>query len=285
MKYRICTQEREIASSIWNVLASFGYNEAVIGGEINKDGFDKVTRLAVDDGSSYTALLGGAPGAKGMAELAAAAVEVALAIGFPEFSLEITCPEKTGELLSLYGLEEWINVKRGDFEFRGISCGRKLFSGTDEDGVLKCVFDLKECAASDTGLVNTSPSQIVVYAEKNGEGIAYEISYTLRLSGCLVVNYLGDGDIEACERSAAEEGAASIIRVFPDGKIQIKEMSDGSVTETDYETFVGYYDDSQEHFHDDDCCCDHDHEHDHDCGCGHNHEHGHEHDHGCGCGH
>ncbi|MBP3361358.1 MAG: hypothetical protein J6N52_10925 [Clostridia bacterium] len=270
MSYRFCTAEREIAASIWNVLASFGYTEAVISGDVKKDCFNKVTRLAVDDGSSYTALLAGEAGPKAMSELAAAAVEAALAIGFAEFSLEITCPEETGELLSLYGLEEWINVKRGDFEFYGISGGHKLFHAGSEDGILKCVFDLKECAGAETGLVNPSPSQIVVYAEKNGEGIAYEIAYTLRLSGCLVINYLGSGDIEACERSAAEDGAASIIRVFPDGKIQIKEMADGSVTETDYETFVGYYDDEED---------------DHDCGCGHDHDHDHEHGHDCGCGH
>ena len=58
---------------------------------------------------------------------------------------------------------------------------------------------------------------------------------------------------------------SDIIRVFSDGKIQIKNLADNEITETDYETFVGYYDEDEHEHHD--CGCGHEY-HGHDCDCG-----------------
>ena len=42
-------------------------------------------------------------------------------------------------------------------------------------------------------------SASLVFAEKNAEGIAYDIAYNLRVNGCLVEMYIGDGDYKAAE--------------------------------------------------------------------------------------
>ena len=59
-----------------------------------------------------------------------------------------------------------------------------------------------------------------------------------------------------------------MLRVFPNGRLLIKDFVRNEVTETTANDFLGYYDDD----------CDHD----LDCDCGHEHHH-HHHDCDCGC--
>ncbi len=105
----------------------------------------------------------------------------------------------------------------------------------------------------------------LIFAEKNAEGIAYELSANLRVNGCIAENYLGIGNYKAAERYAKEAGHTDMIRVLANGKIMIKEFQTGEIIETTLDEFVGYYED------DDDCDCGHEHHHDHDCNCGHHH--------------
>ena len=85
---------------------------------------------------------------------------------------------------------------------------------------------------------------------------------------------------------ADNKGITCVLRAYPDGVLQIKDMIKNEITETTVADFLGYYEEDE----DCDCGCDHDH---HDCSCGHDHGddhecscgHHHDHDHECNCGH
>lgn len=115
-------------------------------------------------------------------------------------------------------------------------------------------------------------SSSLIFAEKNAEGIGYELAYNLRVNGCLVEMYIGGGDVSEAEKYARSTDTGAMLRVFPDGKLQIKDFTKQEIVETTANDFLGYYDDDFEH----DSC------HDDDCGCGHEHHHHGEHHHECG---
>lgn len=124
----------------------------------------------------------------------------------------------------------------------------------------------------------STPAASLLFAEKNADGLAYDLAYNLRVNGCLVEGYVGGGDYKAAEAYARKSGAGCMLRVFSDGKLMINDFDKQEITETSVQEFLGYYADD----FDDDCGCGHDH-HDHDCDCGHDHDHGHDCD--CGCHH
>lgn len=109
------------------------------------------------------------------------------------------------------------------------------------------------------------PSASIIFAESGADSNAYELAYTLRSQSYLTEMYIQDGDYKAAERYAAATGKDSMLRVFPDGKLMIKDFLEEEIIETTVEAFLGVYSDD---FADNDCGCGHDHEH-HDCG----HEH------------
>ena len=260
MKYRICTGEKDIMATMWNVFASFGYKDAVAA-----EGDAVYGRYAVDEGLRGKVIISVSAAEKAMAELVSVAIEAAVAADVPDFEVELTCSETVAGLIELYSLDEYCTFKDGNFNLVGKSDGNVIFKGSVSDGSLICDFDFTAIAAAVYGADGCLQiPETVIYSEENAEGIGYEIAYTMRLSGCLVTNYISDGDIAECEEYAKLCGAESIIRAFPDGKIQIKEMASGEITETDYNTFVGYYNDEPEEEH-------HHHHHGDGCDCGHCH--------------
>lgn len=260
MEYMICSREKDIMSMMWNVFASFGYKDA-----IEVPGEDKtaegIIRIAIDEGLTGRVILCNCINAKAMAEVTAMSIEAAEAVEFPDFYLKISCPEEVKDLLYLYSLDEYCEFAEGEFSFCGMSGNTKIFEGGVSNCAIFCSVDFSACAiAAEKSATGTYVPETLVYAEDNAEGIGYEIAYTMRLSGCLATSYISGGTIEECEVFAKSKGIESIIRVFPDGKIQIKECATGVVTETDYNTFVGYYEEDE-----------HEHHHGHDCDCGHCH--------------
>lgn len=264
MNYQFCAGEKEIYNTYWNVFSSFGYEEAIFD-EISDDGVETVRLLGENGVTECKTVILRGNNEKGCAEAVAVGIEAALAVGFPDFKVKVRCRnEKIEDLLYLYSLDEYTDFEEGDFSFEGKSGETVIFKGCIENGAIVCTYDLKAgCKAM--GSYKYEASKTVVFAEKDADGIAYEISYTLRLSGCLVVMYIGCGNIEDCEKESVKTGVSDIIRVFSDGKIQIKNLADNEITETDYETFVGYYDEDEHEHHD--CGCGHEH-HGHDCDCG-----------------
>jgi len=258
VNYKVCTREKDIMSIMWNVFVSFGYKDAVV----SNNGIDgDFGRFAVDEGLKGKVIISGTLSEKAKAELVSVAVEASVAADVPEFSVELTCSGEAAELIELYSIDEYCSIADGSFSFIGKSGDLVIFRGNMQGNSLVCEFDFKAVADAVYGIDDgVTVPETIIYSEKDAEGIGYEIAYTMRLSGCLVTNYIADGNIGDCEAYAKKCGAESIIRAFPDGKIQIKEMATGEITETDYNTFVGYYDDEPEehhHHHGDECDCGH----------------------------
>lgn len=110
-------------------------------------------------------------------------------------------------------------------------------------------------------------SGTLVFAEDGAETKAYDLSYNLRVNGCLVEGYVGGGDYSKAEEYAKKSNAECMIRVFSDGKMLIKDFKRNEIIETTTDDFLEYYDDDAE-----DGCCE-EHGHDGECSCGHHHEH------------
>ncbi len=186
------------------------------------------------------------------------------------------------ELLVLYGFEKYIAIDLGmlqsiDYYTGSIfkcythGVGFPVCAGGRYDnlvgnfgvkaGAVGAAFGINRImsalSSKDEDLVHqTAPS--VVFAEHNAEGLAYDLAYSLRVNGCLVEGYLGSGDYAECESYCQRIGAGCMMRVYADGKLQIKDFAKGEITETTVADFLGYYEEE----------CD--------CGCG-EHTCGHEH--------
>lgn len=243
------------------------------------------------------------------AEIVAAAIEAALAAGIDDFCVKIAtaagdgllekvsqlCDEdelaamaeglglgkKASEalvhslrvmrLLNLYGLEDYVSAESNGaadgISFVGTDGDEVIMRGKREGEICGFVFDMTKCAR----IQEEAPEASVVFAEKDAQGLAYELAYTLRVNGCLVEGYIGGGDFAACEKYCNETKAACMLRVYADGTLKIKDFLKNEITETTIRDFLGYYGT------DDGCDCGCEHDHDHGCDCGHCH------DEGCGC--
>lgn len=206
------------------------------------------------------------------------------------------------ELLCLYGFEKYVSLDLGmlqsiDYYTGSIfkcythGVGFPICAGGRYDnlvgnfgvkaGAVGVAFGINRIMSAlkskGTPVVHDS-SLTVIFPELNAEGIAYDMAYTLRVNGCMVEGYIGGGDYTDCEEYCGRVKAGCMMRVYPNGKIQIKDFLKNEITETNANDFLGYYDDD---CFDEDCDCGHHHEDDHDCGCGHHHSEDHE----CKCGH
>lgn len=189
------------------------------------------------------------------------------------------------ELLCLYGFEKYISIDLGMLQSIDYYTGSIFKCYTHGVGFPVCAggrYDnLMSKFGKDAGAVGVAlginrimsalghkeeegyPSSLI-FAEKDAEGLCYEVASNLRINGCLVEAYIENGDYRDAEAYAVKTGSSCMIRVFPDGKLQMKDFVKQEITETTVNDFLGYYED-------DDCDCGHEH-HDHDCGCGHHHD-------------
>lgn len=189
------------------------------------------------------------------------------------------------ELLCLYGFGEYISIDLGMLRnidyytgiiFKGYArgLGFPVCGGGRYDnlmgrfgapagavgvsiGVNRLLSVIPEDAAA-----HARPSRSLIFAEENAEGAGYDLAYNLRVNGCLVEYYIGEGGFNAAEDYAVNTGCGSMLRVFADGRLLIKDLAKNEITETTVNDFLGYYEDDE-----------HEHEHGHDCDCGCHHEH------------
>lgn len=195
------------------------------------------------------------------------------------------------DLLTLYGFEKYISIDLGMLQSIDYYTGSIFKCYTHGVGFPICAggrYDnLVEHFGVKTGAVgaalginrimtalrskgvesSSAPAMTVIFPEVNAEGIAYDMAYTLRLNGCQIEQYIGDGDYTECEKYSQIVGAGAMMRIYPDGKVQIKDFIRNEITETTAQEFLGYYDDEDEEC---DCGCG-GHHHDHDCDSGHHH--------------
>lgn len=194
------------------------------------------------------------------------------------------------ELLCLYGFEKYVSIDLGMLESIDYYTGSIFKCYTHGVGFPICAggrYDkLMGKFGNDTGAVGVAIgvnrlisvlggkeshelSSSLVFAEKNAEGIAYDIAYNLRVNGCLVEMYIGDGDYKAAEKYSKTKNIGAMLRVFPNGKLMINDFAKHEIIETTANEFLGYYDESMMFDEHHDCDCGH--EHHHDCDCGHEH--------------
>lgn len=155
----------------------------------------------------------------------------------------------------LYGLEKFPVLDPGsatdgactDMHFEVYSGDDELVcsGGISENGNAFAELDLNKLAKL-RPQAEKKASKTVIYPEENSCGIAYELAYNLRISGCIAEGWVGSGNFEEAEEYSKRTNAGSMIRVFPDGKLLIKDFADGSVTETNVEDFLEYYEDEDE---------------------------------------
>ncbi len=195
------------------------------------------------------------------------------------------------ELLCLYGFEQYISIDLGMLQsidyytgliFKGYArglgfpiCGGGRYDNLmsrfgKPSGAVGVAIGVNRILAALPDEKVDGISSSLIFAEHNAEGLGYDLAYNLRVNGCLVEYYIGDGDYKEAEKYALSTDNGCMLRVFPDGKLQIKDFAKNEITETTVNEFLGYYsDDEHEHHHDCDCGCEHDHE----CTCGHEHHH------------
>ena len=199
------------------------------------------------------------------------------------------------ELLCLYGFEKYVSIDLGMLEsidyYTGsiFKCythgvGFPICAGGRYDNLMGQFGDNKGAVGAAIGINRLisvlsdkevhDVSASLVFAEKNAEGIAYDIAYNLRVNGCLVEMYIGDGDYKTAEEYSKGKYIGAMLRVFPNGQLMINDFAKHEIIETTANEFLGYYDESMMFDEHDHCGC----------GCDHDHEHEHHHDH-CDCGH
>ena len=107
-------------------------------------------------------------------------------------------------------------------------------------GAVGCAIGINRIMQIYNGEPNIVASTLVV-AEKNADGLAYDLAYNLRVNGCLTEMYIGDG-FDGAEDYAKMTNNTCILRVFADKKLMIYDLDRGEVIETDTDAFMGYDD-------------------------------------------
>lgn len=195
------------------------------------------------------------------------------------------------ELLCLYGFEKYISIDLGMLESIDYYTGSIFKCYTHDVGFPICAggrydnlmsrFGRTEGAVGAAIGVNRLMSVLsgretheasasLVYAEENAEGIGYDVAYNLRVNGCLVEMYIGEGTYKDAEEYANKNNIGAMLRVFSNGQLMINDFAKHEIIETTVNEFLGYY--SDDLMYEESCGCGHDHDHDN-CGCGHDHSH------------
>ena len=275
---KLCGKKKEIENSLWSVFTSFGFCEIENFDENDLGG--ETAKYCCFGKNSVQVINGGTVTEKAQAEVVAACIEAALVNGAENIKIEIQPDAQLLDLLVLFGFEKLVKInsqiengfsaKSGETEFaKGCFSKNAAVCKIDTDKFMEVL------AASGVDMSENDPSASLIFAEKNAEGLAYDVAYNLRVNGCIVEYYNADGDIEKACEYAEKKGLSCVLRTYSDGKLQIKDFLKQEIIETTVNEFLGYYED-------DDGCGEHHHD---DCGCGEHHNHDHDHDCGCGCGH
>lgn len=164
-------------------------------------------------------------------------------------------------LLTLYGFEKYISLDLGMLQSidyytgsifkcytRGvgfpIAAGGRYDNLMGEFGVDKgavgCAIGVNRIMQIYGGTPESVASTLI-FAEKNADGLAYDLAYNLRVNGCLTEMYIGTSFAEAKEYAKGTNNTC-ILRVYGDKKLLIYDLEKGETIETNTDTFMGYDD-------------------------------------------
>lgn len=268
---KYCGKKKEIEDCIWSVYTSFGYLEI----EKNEDyeNSNECGKFCYFENGKAIAEKKCCINTMDKAEAVALCVETSVANGLDDFYIEVE-EKEVFDILILFGFEKMIKLNPQIKGFKAIS-GDICYSFYNNGCVIDTYEFMKALSQSGIDMSDITVDASLIFAEKNAEGLAYDVAYNLRVNGCIVEYYSESDSIEKACDYAENKGMSCVLRAYPDGKLQIKDMIKNEITETSVSEFLGYYEDDEEC----DCGCGHDHHHHEDCNCDHDH------DGGCSCGH
>lgn len=247
-------KKRDITESMWSVFTSFGFYENE---EENSGKYCVFKNNSVKCVSACDTV-------KARAEAAAVCIEASLVNGMENLKVTVGNDE-IYDLLLLFGFEEIIEEDSAEKSFSAVCGDVKFAEGNFADGSSEMILDIEKfMEALENEGVDMSADDVaasLIFAEEDAEGIAYDIAYSLRVNGCIVEYFNDDADISAAEEYAKKNKMSCILRVYPDGRLLMKDLVKNEITETTAQEFLGYYEE------DEDCGCGHEHHHDCDCGC------------------
>lgn len=257
---KVNPKKREIIDTMWTVIETFGFTEVENNEGFYEDSKKETGKYYYFQNDIMTAVNSQDTGDKAKAELMALCVEIAMVCGKEDVKIHLK-DEKVAEYLCLFGFENIINLDMDGFILE--SQGETFAKAEFLDDYYEISLDIAEFLddVSDYEKVKSS----LIFAEKDAEGLAYDVAYNLRMNGCVVEYYTGPGDIDASLSYTNKKGMGCILRVYADGKLMINDFAKNEILETSVDDFLGYYEDDEE----EEC----------DCGCGGHHHH---HDHGTG---
>lgn len=179
------------------------------------------------------------------------------------------------ELLCLYGFEKYVSIDLGMLESidyytgsifkcytHGVSfpiCAGGRYDNlmgqfSSPKGAVGVAIGVNRLLSVLDDTESFEPSATLLFAEKNAEGICYDVAYNLRVNGCLAEMYIGGGEYSDAEEYAKSKNIGASIRVYPDGSLIISDFIKNATTRTTANEFLGYTDNDGE-----ECDCGHDH--------------------------
>ncbi|MBQ3425782.1 MAG: ATP phosphoribosyltransferase regulatory subunit [Clostridia bacterium] len=167
---------------------------------------------------------------------------------------------KIYELLCVYGFEQYISLDLGmlqsiDYYTGSIfkcythGVGFPIAAGGRYDNLMGMFGAAKGAVGCAIGInrimqvCKNEPEEVastLIYTEPDADAPAYELAANLRINGCLTEMYIGSGSFEDAVKYAAKTNNTGVLRVYPDGKLDIHDLERGSVTETSVSEFLGY---------------------------------------------
>lgn len=191
------------------------------------------------------------------ADLISLGVEIALICEKEEVRISVN-DKNLAQLLGVFGFENITDIKE-DEDIALKSMGKSFLTANFNSEFCETTLNFSEFFDED---FEDGAKKSLIFAEKNAEGYAYEISYNLRMNGCIVEYYTGNGGFDDAVSYANKKEIGCVLRSFSDGKLMINDFVKNEIIETTVDDFLGYYEE-------DEC----------DCGCGaeeHHHHHKHE---------
>ena len=172
------------------------------------------------------------------------------------------------DLLCLYGFEKYISIDLGmlqsiDYYTGSIfkcytqGVGFPICAGGRYDNLMAKFGAPKGAVGVAIGIgrimqavkgkgLGSRPGSTLVFAEPNADGIAYEVAYGLRVNGCLVEMYIGDGDFKDAKKYAKLTKQECILRTYSDGRLKIVDLMQNTEIDTTVNEFLGYSEDIPE---------------------------------------
>lgn len=259
---KVSAKKREISETIWTVIETFNFGEVKYNEAFYEDSKKEPGKYYYFENDSLVAVNSKDFGDSAKAELAALAIEIAVASGIEDAKIKLN-DESLQNLLVLYGFENIITIDKEINGFALFADDLVFATGNFEEDYCEMTFNIGKFLEILGGFESHSNMASLIFAEKNAEGYAYDVAYNLRLNGCVIEYYTGSGTIDDAEKYAEDMGINCILRVYDGGKLLIKDFAKNEIIETSVEDFLGYYDEEEE-----EC----------DCGCGHHHHHHHDDD-------